>query len=115
MTKSMIVVAALVAMNAAAHSQTTGDQWVALCAKGASATEHTSCESYARGVADAAFVAQRASPELPQACIPPGAAGSDLAALALPYVQGQPAPARHVVAAALLMDAFREAFPCPRK
>jgi hypothetical protein len=95
MTKPMIVIVACVAMNAAAQSQTTGDQWIALCSKGASATEHASCESYARGVADAVFVAQRVSPELPPACIP--------------------AAARHVVAAALLMDAFRDAFPCPRK
>jgi hypothetical protein len=115
MTRPAIVLAALVAMNATAQSQTTGDQWIALCAKGASATEHASCESYARGVADAILVAERVSPDLPPACIPPGATGGDLAALALPYVQGQAAPARRVVAAALLMDAFREAFPCPRK
>jgi hypothetical protein len=115
MTKTTIIVAALVTTNTAVQSQTTGDQWIALCAKGVSAIEHASCESYVRGVADAVFVAQRFSPELPPICIPPGATGSDLAALAVPYVEGQPADARKVVAAALLMDAFREAFPCQRK
>jgi Rap1a immunity proteins len=115
MTKLMIAIATLATMSTVAHSQTTGDQWIALCSKGASAPELASCGSYARGVADAVMVAQRLSPELPPACIPAGATGNDLAALALPYLQGQPPNTRHVVAAALLMDAFREAFPCPRK
>ncbi len=115
MTRPTIIIAALVTMNAAAQSQTIGDQWIALCAKGVSATQRASCESYARGVADAALVAQRFSTDMPPICIPPGATGSDLAALALPYLEGQPADARKVVAAALLMDAFRAAFPCPRK
>jgi hypothetical protein len=114
-TKLVMAIAALGAMNTAAHSQTTGDQWVALCSKGASVSEHASCESYARGVADATLVAQRVSPQLPPACVPAGATGNDLATLALPYVQGQPPVARQVVAAALLMDVFREAFPCPQK
>jgi hypothetical protein len=115
MTRLMIAIVALATINTAAHSQTTGDQWVALCSKSASAAELASCGSYARGVADAVIVAQRVSPQLPAACIPAGATGNDLAALALPYVQGQPPTARQVVAAALLMDVFREAFPCPRK
>ena len=115
MTKLMIAIAALAAMSTVAHSQTTGDQWIALCSKGASAAELASCGFYARGVADAVMVAQRVSPQLPPACIPAGATGNDLATLALPFLQGQPPTARQVVAAALLMDVFREAFPCPRK
>jgi hypothetical protein len=115
MTRLMIAIAALATMNTAAHSQTTGDQWIALCSKGASAAELASCGSYARGVADALVVVQRVSPELPRACVPAGATGNDLATLALPFLQGQPPTARQVAAAALLMDVFREAFPCPRK
>jgi hypothetical protein len=115
MTKLMIALAAFAMMDTAAYSQTTGDQWIALCSKGASAAELTSCGSYARGVADAFIVIQRINPGLPPACIPAGATGTDLATLALPYVQGQPATARQVLAAALLMDAFRDAFPCARK
>ena len=115
MTKPTIIIAALVTMNATAHSQTTGDQWIELCSKNASAAERASCGSYARGVADAFLVIQRVSPGLPPACIPAGATGNDLASLAMPYLEGQPAEARKVVAAALLMDAFRGAFPCQRK
>jgi Rap1a immunity proteins len=115
MTKPAIIIVALLTMNVAAQSQTTGDQWITLCAKGVSALERASCESYARGVADAVLVVQRFSTDMPPICIPPGATGSDLAALALPYLEGQPADARKVVASALLMDAFRAAFPCQRK
>jgi hypothetical protein len=115
MTKPAIIIVALLTMNSAAQSQTTGDQWIALCAKGVSALERASCESYARGVADAVLVVQRFSTDMPPICIPPGATGSDLTALALPYLEGQPADARKVVASALLMDAFRAAFPCQRK
>ena len=54
MTKLVITIAALAAMNAGrAHCQTTVDQWIALCLKGPSTAEHASCESYVRGVADA--------------------------------------------------------------
>jgi Rap1a immunity proteins len=115
MTRLMMVIAAVVTINTAAHSQTTGGQWIALCSKGAATAEHAACESYALGVADAVLVAQRVSAQLPPVCIPAGATGNDLATLALPYVQGQPAAARQVVAAAPLMDVFREAFPCPQK
>jgi hypothetical protein len=47
MTKFMIAIASLAMMNNAAHSQTTVDQWIALCSKGASA----SCDSPATAVA----------------------------------------------------------------
>ena len=73
MTRLMIAIAALAAMNAAAHSQTTVDQWIALCAKGAPAA----CESYARGVADAVLAMQAVRPQLSMACIPAGATGKD--------------------------------------
>jgi hypothetical protein len=84
MTKPAIIIVALLTMNAAAQSQTTGDQWIGLCAKGVSALERASCESYARGVADAVLVVQRFSTDMPPICIPPGATGSDLARPALP-------------------------------
>lgn len=111
MTRLIIAIATLAAMNTAAHSQTTVDQWVALCAKGAPAP----CESYTHGVADAVLAMQAARPQLSTACIPAGVTGKDLVTLALPYAQGQSAAARQLLAAALLMDVFREAFPCPRK
>jgi hypothetical protein len=114
MTRLIIAFAALAAMSTAAHSQTTQttvDQWVALCAKGAPA----SCESYTRGVADAVLAFEAARPQLSTACIPAGVTGKDLVTLALPYAQGQSAATRQLLAAAVLMDVFREAFPCPRK
>jgi hypothetical protein len=58
---------------------------------------------------------QAVRPQLSTACIPAGVTGKDLVTLALPYAQGQPAAARQLLAATLLMDVFREAFPCPRK
>jgi hypothetical protein len=115
MTKLVITVAVLAIMNTAAHSQTTVDQWIALCSKGASTAEHASCESYARGVADAILVIQATRPQLSTSCIPAGVTAKDLLTLAFPYAQGQPPAARQLVGAALLMDVFREAFPCPRK
>lgn len=48
-------------------------------------------------------------------CIPAHATANDLVTLALPYAQGQPPAARKLLGAALLIDVFREAFPCPRK
>jgi hypothetical protein len=47
MTKLRFAIAALAAMNTAAHSTATADQWIAICSKGIS----PSCESYAFGVA----------------------------------------------------------------
>jgi hypothetical protein len=114
MSKLMIAIAALAIMNTAAHSQTTVDQWIALCSKGASTAEHASCESYARGVADAVLVIRATRPQLSMSCIPVGATANGLVKLALPYAQGQPAAARQLLAVTLLMDVFREAFPCPQ-
>jgi len=110
MTKLTIAIVALAAMNTAAHSTTTVDQWIALCSKGVSA----SCESYVLGVADAMLAIQAARPQLSTACIPSTVTGQDLVTLALPYAQGQPPAARQLLAAALLMDVFREAFPCAK-
>src|SRR5215831_4372602 len=92
MIRVMIAIAALAAMNTAAHSQTTVDQWIALCSKGTPA----SCESYARGVADAVLAMQAVRPQLSTACIPAGVTGKDLVTLAFPYAQGQPAAARQL-------------------
>jgi Rap1a immunity proteins len=111
MIKISIAVAALTAMNTAAHSATTVDQWIALCSNGVSG----SCESYVLGVADAVLAIQAARPQLSTTCIPSGVTGKDLVTLALPYAQGQPLAARQLLAATLLMDVFREAFPCPQK
>ena len=111
MTRLVTAIVALTAANTAVHSQTTIDQWIALCAKGAPAA----CESYARGVADAVLTIQTARPQLSTTCIPAGVTGKDLVTLAFPYAQGQPPAARQLLAATLLIDVFREAFPCPRK
>lgn len=111
MIKLTIAIGALAAMNTAAHSTTTVDQWIALCSKGVS----PSCESYVLGVADAVVAIQATRPQQSTTCIPPSVTGKDLVALVLPYVQGQPPAARQLLAAGLLMDVFREAFPCPRK
>jgi hypothetical protein len=115
MTKLVITVAALATISTAAHSQTTVDQWIALCSKGPSTAEHASCESYARGVADAVLAIQATRPQLSTSCIPAHVTANDLVALALPYAQGQPPAARQLLGAALLIDVFREAFPCPRQ
>jgi DNA-binding LacI/PurR family transcriptional regulator len=111
MTKVTIAIAALAAMNTAAHSATTVDQWIALCSKGIS----PSCESYVLGVADAAMAFQATRPQLSTTCIPSSVTGKDLVTLVLPYAQGQPPALRQLLAAALLMDVFREAFPCRQK
>jgi Rap1a immunity proteins len=111
MIKLTIAIGALAAMNTAAHSTTTVDQWIALCSKGVS----PSCESYVLGVADAVVAIQATRPQQSTTCIPPSVTGKELVALVLPYVQGQPPAARQLLAAGLLMDVFREAFPCPRK
>jgi hypothetical protein len=111
MTKLTIAIAALAAMNTAAHSATTVDQWIALCSKDIS----PSCESYVLGVADAVLAIQSTRPQLSTTCIPTSVTAKDLVTLVLPYAQGQPPALRQLVAAALLMDVFREAFPCPRK
>jgi hypothetical protein len=115
MTKLVISMAALAAINTAAHAQTTVDQWIALCSKSASTAEHGSCESYMHGVADTVATLRATRPQLSTSCIPAGVTPNDLVALALPYAQGQPPAARQLLAAALLMDVFREAFPCPRQ
>jgi hypothetical protein len=115
MTKLVITVVALAIMNTAAHSQTTVDQWIALCSKGASAAAHASCEAYASGVADAVLSIQATRPQLSISCIPAHVTANDLITLALPYAQGQPPAARQLMAATLLLDIFREAFPCPQK
>jgi hypothetical protein len=115
MSKLMIAIAALATMSTIAHSETTVDQWIALCSKGTSTAEHASCESYARGVADAVLAVQATRPQLSTSCIPAGATASDLVKLALPFAQGQPPAGRQLMAATLLMDVFREAFPCPRQ
>ena len=111
MIRLMIALVALATMHTAAHSQTTVDQWIALCSKGPAA----SCESYTRGVADAVLAMESVRPQLSMACIPAAVTGKDLVTLALPYAQGQSAAARQLLAAALLMDVLREVFPCPRK
>jgi hypothetical protein len=115
MTKLVITVAAFASISTAAHSQTTVDQWIALCLKTPSTTEHASCESYARGVADAVLAIQATRPQLSTSCIPAHVTAHDLVTLALPYPQGQPPAARQLLGAALLIDVFREAFPCPQK
>jgi hypothetical protein len=112
MTKLKIAVAALAMMNTAAHSETSVDQWVALCLKHASGSELASCRSYARGVADAITLLQKVHPELTNICIPAGITESDLVDLALPYVQGQPPTSPPLAAATLLIRAFGTAFPC---
>jgi Rap1a immunity proteins len=111
MTKLAIAIATLAAMNTAADSTTTVDEWIALCSKGVS----PSCESYVLGVADALLAIQAARPQLSTTCIPSTLTGKDLVTLVLPYAQGQPAAARQLLAASLLMDVFHEAFPCPQK
>ena len=110
MTKLMIAIVVLAAMDTAAHSTTSVDQWIALCSKGVS----PSCESYVLGVADAVLAIQAARPQLSTACIPSNVTGKDLVTLALPYAQGQPPDARQVLAATLLLDVFRAAFPCSK-
>jgi hypothetical protein len=115
MSKLVIGIAALALMNTAARSETTVDQWIVLCSKATSTAEHAACESYARGVADAVLAIQATRPQLSASCIPPGATASDLVKLALPFAQGQPPASRQLMAATLLMDVFREAFPCPRQ
>ena len=115
MTKLVITIAALATISAAAHSQTTVDQWIALCSKGPSTAEHASYESYARGVADAVLSIQATRPQLSTSCIPAHATAKDLVTLALPYAQGQPPATRQLLGATLLMDVFHEAFPCTRQ
>jgi hypothetical protein len=115
MTKLKIAVAALAMMNTAAHSQTSVDQWVALCSKRAAGSEVASCRSYARGVADTITLLQKLHPELTNICIPAGITDSDLVDLALPYVQGQPPTSPPLAAANLLIKAFGTAFPCARR
>jgi len=110
----MIAIAALAVMETVAHSETTVDQWIALCSKGVSTSEHASCEAYARGVADAVLVIQATRQQVSTSCIPAGATANDLVKVALPFAQGQPPAARQLLAPTLLMDVFREAFPCPR-
>jgi hypothetical protein len=113
MTKLKIAaVAALAMMNTAAYSQTAVDRWIALCSKRASESELASCRSYARGVADAVMLMR---PELTNTCIPAGITEKDLVDLILPYVQGVPATSPPHAAATLLFNAFRAAFPCPRR
>jgi hypothetical protein len=115
MTKITIAIAALAMMNTAAHSQTRVDQWLALCSKSTSESELASCRSYARGVADVVMLTQKSYPEVTRTCLPAGITENDLVDLALPYVQGQPPTSPPLVAATLLMNAFRAAFPCPTK
>jgi hypothetical protein len=115
MTKVVTTIAALATMNTTAYCQTTVDQWIAACSKGASATAHASCESYTRGVADAVLAIQATRPQLSTSCIPAHVTTTDLVSLALPYAQGQPPATRQLLGAELLIDVFREAFPCPRK
>jgi Rap1a immunity proteins len=115
MSKLVIGIAALAITNTVAHSETTVDQWIALCSKNTSTAERASCESYARGVADAVLAIQATRPQLSTSCIPAGATANDLVKLALPYAQGQPPAMRQLLAATLLIDVFREAFPCPRQ
>jgi len=115
MTRLAITVAALATISTAAHSQTTVDQWIALCSKGPSTAERGSCESYARGVADAVLAIRATRPQLSMSCIPSHVTANDLIGLALRYAQGQPPAARQLLGAALLIDVFREAFPCPRQ
>jgi hypothetical protein len=115
MTKLVITIAALAIMNTTAHCQTTVDQWIALCSKGPSTAEHASCESYVRGVADALLSIQATRPQLSTSCIPAHVTANDLVTLALPYAQGQPSAARQLMGATLLIDVFREVFPCSQK
>ena len=115
MTRLVMTIAALATIGTAAHSQTTVDQWIALCSKGPSTAERASCEAYARGVADAVLAIQATRPQLSTSCIPAHVTANDLVTLALPYAQGQPPAARQLLGAELLIDVFREAFPCPRK
>jgi Rap1a immunity proteins len=102
-------------MNTAAHCQTRVDQWIAQCSKDASEAEVASCRSYARAVADVVMLTQKTYPEVTRTCIPAGIIENDLVDLALPYVQGQRPTSPPLVAATLLMNAFRAAFPCPTK
>jgi hypothetical protein len=115
MTKFVITIAALATISTAAHAQTTVDQWIALCSKGPSTIEHASCEFYACGVADAVLSFQATRPQLSTSCIPAHVTAKDLVTLALPYAQGQPQATRQLLGATLLIDVFREAFPCPQK
>jgi hypothetical protein len=115
MTKLKIAIAALAVMSTAANSQTAVDHWIAQCSKGASETERASCRSYARGVADMVMLTQQSFPEVTRTCIPPGITENDLVELALPYVRGQPPTSPPLVAATLLTNAFRAAFPCPTR
>jgi hypothetical protein len=115
MIRLVIAIAASATISTAAHSQTTIDQWIALCSKGPSTAEHASCESYVRGVADAVLSIQATRPQLSMSCIPAHVSAKDLVTLALPYAQGQPPATRQLLGATLLIDVFREAFPCPQK
>ena len=90
----------------------SGDVWVAFCSKSASEAELETCVSYTRGVADTITMLQKALPERARTCIPLNATGNDLTALAFPYVQKQPSDVRQFLAAALLIAAFHEAYPC---
>jgi hypothetical protein len=71
MSKLMIAIAALATINTAAHSETTVDQWITLCSKGISTAEHASCESYARGVADAVLNIQATRPQYQRVAFQP--------------------------------------------
>ncbi len=115
MHKAFAALTALALMSPAAYSQASADRWLAFCSKNASEIELASCGSYVRGVADAIIILQTALPEKEKTCIPPTATGSDLARLAFPYVLNQHSNGRAVLASALLMAAFHEAYPCAPK
>jgi hypothetical protein len=114
MTKLKIAVAALAMTTTAARSQTTVDQWVALCSKRTSESEQVACRSYVRGVADAIMLMQKLHPELTNICIPAGITDKELVDLTLPYVQGQPPTSPPLPAANLLTKALGTGFRCAR-
>ena len=111
-----IAVSAISASTAAAVED--GNSWAAKCQKSVeqlrSSTEKmqfTHCVGYARGVADTIQLWAGAEGDKAPACIPEKATAQQLIDIGFKYIRENPAE-RHLPANALLMRAFRVAWPC---
>jgi hypothetical protein len=114
-----IAAAIAVAISASAAAAEDGNSWAAKCqpvgqrSTTKEAMEFMNCTGYARGVADSIQLWWGAEGDKAPACIPEKAKTQQLLDIGLRFIRENPAE-RHLPVSALLMRAFRVAWPCKK-
>lgn len=93
----------------------SGNELHEMCAKDAGIDFSLSCTLYVLGVADTMRVMSRVTTPIANfkhICVPSGATSGQLTDVAIKYLRDHPEK-RHLGAMVLVINAIREAFPCP--